>query len=767
MPPMPSSDTSKRAVGAASLAFAMLGTAHVAVAGDTAPAPLSTQDQDTTEVVVKGQRDIDTPKRPTPLRDTPKSITVIPQELIQSTGSTTLVDALRTVPGITFGAGEGGNPVGDRPFLRGYDTQSSTFVDGLRDIGAQSREVFDVESIEVVKGTSGAYAGRGGAGGGIYINSKEPEKDNFTSGQVGLGTADYKRATLDINHVLADGVAGRLNLMVHDAGVDGRDAVHYSRWGFAPSVTFGMGTNNRFTLSYYHMQSDDMPDVGIPYNNPNAPTAAPNGGTLKTVTPGDGEPVSVDRKTFYGDVNRDFRKERMDMGTLRFEHDFGRSLHLRNTLRYAESKQDYIYTQPDDSKGNLYYGYVYRRPNTRISNVDYLIDQTDVYGTFMTGSVKHDFSTGLELSQEEGENDTYVVSYKGAQLSTYNTCSAAAIAAYICTTLNDPNPHDPFTGTITKANNPNNAKTVTKALYAFDTIEINPQWQANLGVRFDSYDASYIASLATNATTGLPVAGIRSAFKRHDDLFNYQAALIYKPVKAASVYVSYSTSSTPAGNSLAQGSDANAISSTSNASFAPQKDKTLEAGAKWDLLQGRMSLSSAIFEVKTQNAKITLADGSSAMVGEKRVRGYELGATGNITDKWEVFAGYTNLDAVLVHNGGSGTAYGLLDGAPFPNTAHESTSITTDYQLTSRLKIGGGAYHTSKVYGNASPTAPKWVPGYTRIDANATYTINTHLTAQLNIQNLTDAVYFTQAYATHYATIAPGRSAVLSLNFKY
>ncbi len=757
---------SRRALSAAAVAgVAGLGLSAAAHA-ETVPADeaVATAAPDTSNEVsgvqVDGRKSNLSPKQTAPLRDTPKSITVIPQELIQSTGSTSLVDALRTVPGITFGAGEGGNPVGDRPFLRGYDAQSSTFVDGLRDIGAQSREVFNVESVEVIKGASGSYAGRGGAGGGIYINNKTPTRTDSIGGQVALGTADYKRATLDVNHVIADGVAVRLNLMAHDAGVADRGPVKQSRWGVAPSISFGLGTPNRATVSFYHLQSDDLPDSGIPYNNANVPTRTD--GRPQVYQKGDGQPLDVDRSTYYGMKNRDFRKERVDMATVRLEHDFSHDLHLRNTTRYAESAQDYLWTQPDDSKGNYYYGLIWRRPNSRVSEVSYLTNQTDFYGKFQTGAIAHNFATGLEVSREEGENDSYNVTYPGNVLAAgYNTCTAAAIAAYACTTVTDPNPNDPFTGTITRVNNPTNARTVTKALYAFDTIEFDTHWQVNLGVRYDDYDARFTSARA--ATT--PFA--RSTFNREDKLWNYQAAVVYKPTEAGALYVSYATASTPAGSSIAQGSESTPLSSDVNQALSPEKNNTLEGGAKWDVFGGKLSLTGAVFQVKTTNARITQTDGTVAMAGEKRVRGFEVGASGSITDKWDVFGGYTYLDAILVKNGGAGAAAGLTDGQPFPNTPKNSFSLWTTYEVLPRLSISGGANYMAKVMGSTNPTTPKWVPDYWRFDASATYVINEHLTAQLNVQNLTDEVYFTQAYPTHYATIAPGRSAVLSLNAKF
>ena len=711
-------------------------------------------------VTVQTQRNVSlSPKTTTPLRDTPKSITVIPEDIINSTGSATLAEALRTVPGITFGAGEGGNPVGDRPFLRGYDAQSSTFLDGLRDIGAQSREVFNVQSIEVIKGAAGSYAGRGGAGGGIYINSKAPMRDTFANLSGSLGNASYKRATFDGNYAFSDTGAVRLNAMWFDAGVAGRDVVKNSRWGIAPSVAFGLGTPTRATISFYHLRTDDIPDAGIPYNNPtfNARTDR-----VRVAVAGDGQPIDVDRNTFYGLKDRDFRKEGNDTGTIRIEHDLTPMLHLRNTTRYSETTQDYVWTQPDDSQGNLYYGLIYRRFNSRVSQVKSLINQTDFYGVFETGSIKHNFATGLELSREEGENDSYAITSGGVATASYNRCALAnSLSSYNCTTVVNPNPNDPWVGQIVRNNNPTNARTDTKALYAFDTIELNPQFQLNLGLRYDDYSATFTSARA--ATT--PFA--RSTFNRKDKLWNYQAALVYKPTTAGALYVSYATASTPAGASLVQGSEATPLSSDVNGSLSPEKNHTLEAGAKWDVFGGKLALTGAVFEVKTTNSRITLADATVAMAGEKRVRGFEVGASGSITDKWDIFGGYTYLDAILVKAGGAAAAFGLQDGQPFPNTPKNSLAIWTTYRILPKLSVGGGANYMSKVMGSTNPALPKFIPGYWRFDLNANYEISQNLNVQLNIQNLTDKVYFNQAYPTHYASIAPGRSAFVTLNAKF
>ena len=295
-----------------------------------------------------------------PLVDTPRSVTVVPQQVLKDTAATSLQDALRTVPGITFGAGEGGNPQGDRPFIRGFDAQGDTYLDGVRDTGGQSREIFDIESIEVSKGPNSSFGGRGSAGGSLNLVSKTPQARDFTNGGFTYGSDQTRRYTLDVNRqFLDDSAAFRLNLMSHEQNVAGRDAVNYDRWGVAPSLTFGLGTPTRVNLSYYHMESNDLPDSGIPYGYGSATTS-----THVHDKPTDGG----DSSNFYGLKDRDFRKTRADISTISVEHDLNDSMTLKNTLRHGSTGQDYVLTQPDDSKGNVNkYGTVWRRANARVS----------------------------------------------------------------------------------------------------------------------------------------------------------------------------------------------------------------------------------------------------------------------------------------------------------------------------------------------------------------------------------------------------------------
>jgi catecholate siderophore receptor len=337
-----------------------------------------------------------------PLLDTPKSVTVIPTAVIAQTGATSLTEALRTVPGITIGAGEGGNPVGDNLFIRGYNAQTDTYVDGIRDTGSASREIFALEQVEVVKGPNSAYGGRSSAGGGVNLVSKTAKAENFNNATVGIGSAQYRRVTADLNRTIGNDAAVRLNLMGHDTHVAGRNEIHGDRWGVAPTVTFGLTGPTRVSIGYYHMESSELPDTGIPFNNPftTGPNVAKNG---------NGTPIDVPRDSYYGLLNRDFRDTQTDIGTIDVKHDLGNGLTVRNVTRYGRNSNDYVWTQPDDSKGNtVLYGTVWRRANTRVTETDSLANTTALSGARVWAGMKHTFTTGIEIGREETDRSSYL-----------------------------------------------------------------------------------------------------------------------------------------------------------------------------------------------------------------------------------------------------------------------------------------------------------------------------------------------------------------------
>ncbi|WP_205690341.1 TonB-dependent receptor [Comamonas serinivorans] len=698
------------------------------------------------------------PKFTAPLLDTPKSVSVIPEQVIQQTGSTTLQDALRLTPGVTFGAGEGGNSAGDRPFIRGFDSQSDMYLDGIRDVGSQTREVFNIEQVEVIKGPSSAFGGRGSAGGSVNIVSKTPKAENFVTGSAGLGNAKYKRATLDVNHVFTPEVAGRLNLMVNDQNVAGRDAVQYKRWGIAPSLTLGLNSPTKLTLSYYHLQTDDMPDAGgFPYSNPFAATNA------NASLNGNGSPMVPNRRNYYGLVDRDFQKTKANIGTIDLSHDFGNDLVARNTLRLGRTTNNYLWTQPDDSKGNpLLYGTLWRRTNSRAATTDTVINVTSLTGKAKTGSVEHSFNVGLELSQEKTKRGSYTLSPNTNNPLTGSTScpTTGAETGYNCTSFENPNPYDPWsaTHTVTRTDPANDVrvKTKTQSLYAMDTLTITPQWLINGGLRYDHYDTQ----LHNPTAAGTPAAP--KDLQNKNGFWNYQAGVIYKPVPEGSIYLSYGTSSTPPGMDAGDGADGLSVAVQN---LKPQTARNVELGTKWELLDRQLAVTAAIFKTDMNNARVTAEDGTTQNIGKKSVKGFEVGVAGNVTRQVQLFGGYTYLDAKLKNQGFSSGVPSADNGNVFPNTAKHSANLWANYQPIAGLSLGLGATYVGKQYGNTANT--KWIPSYVRWDAMVSYALNKNVTLQLNVQNLTDKLYFTKAYASHYAAIAPARTATLTANFKF
>jgi catecholate siderophore receptor len=270
------------------------------------------------------------------------------------------------------------------------------------------------------------------------------------------------------------------------------------------------------------------------------------------------------------------------------------------------------------------------------------------------------------------------------------------------------------------------------------------------------------------------VAGKAPTRVRNDnDFLNYQAGVVFKPTANGSIYLSYGTSSTPPGMDGGDGSDG---LSAAVADLKPQDTKNLELGTKWDLFDNRLNLTAAIFHTVMDNARVTVDNGTSQNAGKKEINGVELGFTGQLTDAWSLYGGYTYLDSELKDNGFVCAVSGRTcpsniyvpspyNGNVFPNTAKHSATLWTTYRFPFGLTVGAGANYSDKQYGDVANT--KWIPSYTRFDAMASYAIQDNISLQLNVQNLTDKTYFTKAYASHYASIAPGRSATLALNVKF
>lgn len=655
-----------------------------------------------------------------PLLDTPRSVTIIPREVIEDRGFTTLVDVLHTTPGITLGSGEGGTPMGDRPLVRGYESATDMQIDGLRSVGRFSHEVYNLESVEVAKGPGGAMNGRGSTGGTINLVTKTPLEGNFVAVRGTAGTDETKRVTADVNQQIADGIAVRVNAMGHDANVAGRDALKVSRWGFSPSVAFGLGGPLRATLAYSYLKTDDIPDFGHPFQN---------SGTVS--------PLDLDRNNVYGYVNRDFRETEGHFGSGILEADLGANLTLRNSTRLVRTTNEYIVSRPSFNTTTA-------TPLTRKVVIDFrsaniltegFLNQTDLRGRLNTGGIEHDFVGGVEYSKEKQRSRPAWVQAPGA--------------TPLLQSLDHPDPYAAFNPIVKTPFTTAQVPIVheTKAAFLFDTLKLSEQFLINLGVRYDDYKVS---------------DSVRSA--KHG-FWNYQAGLVYKPVSNGSIYLSYGTSSNPSGECAgmaggAEGAGACTLNAN-NVNLAPERARSWELGTKWDLFDEQLSLTAAVFETKKKNARATdPVTGTVQLIGNNRVRGFELGVSGNITSQWNVFGGYTYLDAKLIDDGS-----GNNDGNQIKFVAPHSFSIWTTYDVTPKFNIGAGVNYTGTRYVNDANTQ-KFKP-FARADLTASYKLSDHVDLRLNVQNLTNKLYYDASHVGVFANVAPGRSALLSVGLNY
>lgn len=687
-------------------------------------------------VTVEGsaQPKLSSPKFTAPVLDTPQTVVVIPREVFEQQGATTLRDVLRNTPGITFAAGEGGTANGDQMTIRGFDARTDIFVDGIRDAGTYTRDAFNLEQVEVVKGPSSTSSGRGSTGASVNLVSKTPKLETFRAGSAGIGTDDYYRATLDVNQALPDspiaGTAVRLNALWQDAGVPGRDVVENKTWAVAPSFALGLGTDTRASISHQHMEQDNIPDYGIPW------VPVINGTTVTGVDPSLGQPggkPNVDQSNWYGLVDRDYEKVTSDVTTLNLERDLNPDTTLRNTTRFGRTDRDSIITAPRFVvTGNVVQPQVRRNDWKSRDQVDDIsANNTNLTKAFETGFIEHDLSTGIEVSRERSKNlgRDYAVG-----------------TVFPTTDAFDPNPNDAFTGVLTH----NGAVTATQAdtfsVYLFDTLKLSERWQLNGGVRWDRFSVDYMNRTAAPAL-------VTTNLSRTDEMFSYKGGVVFKPKPNGSVYFGYGTSFNPSAEGLSL--------STATALLEPEENSTYEFGTKWEFFRSRLALNAAVFRTDKTNARTTDPLTSAVtLAGDQRVQGIELGASGVITENWGVTAGYAYLDSEIL-----GSANATEEGSALSRVPAHSFNLWTTYRLPFGLTLGGGAQYVDEV-DRSTTTTNQVAPSYLIYSAMASYEVNKNLTLRLNVNNLTDEEYVDRVGGGHYIP-GPTRSFVLTAIFAF
>jgi catecholate siderophore receptor len=649
-----------------------------------------------------------------PLRDIPQTIQVIPQDVIETQGVATLSDALRNVPGITLQAGEGGgasNTAGDMFNMRGFSANNSIFVDGVRDDGLISRDVFNLEQVEVFLGPTGSDVGRGTAAGYVNMQSKTPKPLPAYSGSYEYGSADRKRFTADFNAPLELGAPGswlshsafRLNGLWQDGGVAGRDVVEFKSQAVAPSLALGLGTPTRVTLASEVMRQNNVPDYGIPGSAYLEAALSPT--TVRASNP-------VRQSNYYGSIGYDNDKVSQNNYTVRLERDVNDRLTLRNQTRYNKTHRTAVIStaqSPTSFNPATQLVTIARQGNERENRI--VSNQSTMTARFSTGGLPHASTSGVEYSSERQFAPT---------LTGLGTRSPVDIYS--------PNPHDPITGFAPARTAAfNRGRTSTIALYGFDTVNIGERWQLSGGIRWEHYTTDFRAADASAATTTDQHAA--------DGIFSGKAALLFRATSQANVYVSYGTSVTPPGTAnftlSAQPNNQN------NPNVKPQASKNYEIGSKWDFFGGRLSFTIAAFRTDNKNVIFTVDATAVPPIynqdDAQRVNGFTVGTVGRITRRIQVLGNFSYLDSSLQ------TQNSANSGRRLTLTPLHSGSLWMTCELPGRVTVGGGIRYTDAVSINSANTIQS--PGYHVGDALIEYEVNKHLSFRVNVYNVADAAY--------------------------
>lgn len=665
----------------------------------------------------------------TPLRDIPQSVTVINSALMQAQGATSLADALRNVPGITMGAAEGGS-IGNNFNLRGFSARTDLYLDGMKDRGQFYRDVFSLDAVEVLQGPSSMLFGRGSTGGVINQVSKLPTQERFATATVTGGTQPSFRVTGDLNQPIDTTSALRIAAMGQDVHST-RDVMQNHDYGLAPALTFGMGTPTEVTFNALLTHNHDMPDYGLP--------------------PVNGAPAKVDRKTFYGATDDRTIQDVVNLnGTIK--HKFGNGVTLRNQTYFSRYSIDARESGPNNV-GTLSPAGVYTAfPAANLGNVTplplsqlyvglgshdrsitdtSLYNQTDLIFEFATGGVRHQLVAGLELGRDTNDTQNFSRNIPGNPNNYFRAVS-----------LVDP-VYEPAGEIKAVAGNHVQADATDVAPYINDTIAFSDPWKAVLGVRYDRYNASI-----TNSINQPPSASQSVGYT------SVRAGVIFQPTDVQSYYFSYGTSFNPSLETLAL--------TSGQQSLDPETSRQFELGAKWDVLDGNLSLTAAIFNIEKDNTRSQISPGVYELTGNVRVRGFQASVAGRLTSNWQVFGGYTYLDAEIV----KASILDNTQGKVPANTPKNSATLWTTYNFTRDWQAGTGiAYMSDRFTSNTNAVK---VPDYFRWDAMVGYFRPTW-GLQLNVFNITDRLAYDSLIPSDRGRSVPGtnRQALLSFTYKF
>lgn len=644
-------------------------------------------------------------RTPTALVDTPQSVSVVTRKQVADQAATSLAEATRYTPGLTFAQGEGNR---DQVVIRGVNTTSDFFVDGIRDDVQYYRDLYNIEQLEVVKGANALAFGRGASGGAINRVIKRagftPVREVTLSG----GMFDHYRGTLDVGGKLSERVAGRVNLMSEDSG-SFRDGVELRRAAINPTLTFRVTDKTTVVAGAEYLNDARVADRGIPSQN--------------------GKPFDTKRSRFFGNADQSPTETHVNAGYVQLEHAFSKDLTLNNRTRFAQYDKYYqnVFASSVVAADNTLTLENYRDETQR----ENFTSQTDVTWRAKTGSVGHQLTAGVDVERQRSENQRLLASFVDAT-NVGGTEKITGVSADA--------PFRSLQSDFTRVKNRSETDVDVLSVYLQDTLSFGERWQVVLGLRHDRFETDFRNKVApTNSA------------KVVDSEVSPRAALIYKPTSNSSVYASYSKTFVPrAGDQLTGVSNA-------NKALDPEEFENLELGAKWDV-SPRLAATTAVFQLDRKNVINPLAAGTSQLIDGARIQGVEVELQGQVTDRYQVIAGYTYTDSEL-------RVPGALNGNRLYNTPENTFSLWNRVSLTDRFGIGLGVTSRDAMFANDDNKVK--IPGYYRVDAAAYYKASDALALQLNIENLTDREYFVNAHNNQNITPGSPIAARLSATYKF
>ncbi len=668
------------------------------------------------------------------VRDIPQSVVIIDRALMQSQGATSFQSAVRNTPGLTIGAAEGGT-IGNNINLNGFSARTDIYLDGMRDRAQYYRDTFALEQIEILMGPSSMLFGRGSTGGVINQVMKKPSLAKATELSASVTSNGLTRFTADVNQPMDTDAAARVNMMFQRGKATTRDLTDVLDFGIAPSVKLGIGTPTEITLSALLQHNHDNVDYGVPNYN--------------------GYLLTPPRNTNYG-LSDDYTNSDQIMLNATVDHKFNKNLVLRN-----QSQFNWVNTDVRQTSGAVVgvlngtwnfvatpYGpndpsTLFVRQISRDRNINDITvtNQTELTAKFDTGPLSHNLLVGFEVDYDSYSSKTFQRQGRcNGNLLVIGQVNCVAASYTTGYTNNLPEiPGNYATG-----------QAWDFAPYINDTIQVIPEIKVVGGVRLDNYWAQTGNSINLANTAGSTVTPY---MQQNVNFVSWRGGILFQPDKVQSYYFSYSTSFNPSLEQL--------VSTTgSTAPLPPENNEAFELGAKYDLLNGGLSLTGALFQITKNNARTQNADGTYTAQGQVRVKGFRTGVAGRITPEWQVWGGYTYLDARITN----GTAVNTTGMTPL-NTPTDSATLWTTYTFDKKWEIGGGPTYQGLRYANNTNTVI--VPAFIRFDATAAYKMEKY-DVRLNVFNLTNTYYYEAVMASDGGRGVPGSglTAMLTLNYR-